>query len=143
MSAGTDGITQQTSDVHAMTFCRESGQKPDAMVQLDRRTVKIAIDEQMVHAHADLQDALVQVPNDVRRSPPQQLQCFMLLEKFASIELVYGFSKFGRRRRGAALGEVGSCQPFEGAREFRMRRAGVGQAQRKGYTAPQMSGRGE
>jgi hypothetical protein len=41
----------------------------------------------MVERDANLQDTLIQVAYLARFSPPQQFQCFVLLEVLASVEL--------------------------------------------------------
>jgi len=66
-----------------MAHIRKGFQQANAMIQLHRGAVKVPILEQMVHTYADLEDALVQVANLVRRGTPQQLQCLVLLEKLA------------------------------------------------------------
>ena len=83
------------------------------MIELDCRPVEIAIFEQMVHANADLQDALIQVADHVRRGPPQQLEGLVLIEELARVELVDGFGELWRSRRAACLGQVRRLQAFD------------------------------
>ena len=80
------------------------------MVELDRRAVKVAVLQQVMHAHADLQDAFVQVANLAGRGSPEQLERLMLLEELARVELVDGLQQSGRRGLRAQRGQIGGLQ---------------------------------
>lgn len=98
MFARRGGIISEPRNVDAVTRRRERLEEANAMIQLDRGAVKIAIFEQMVHAHADLQNTFVQMADVLGCRPPQQLQRLMLVEKLASVEFVDSFYELGRRR---------------------------------------------
>src|SRR5207244_5878713 len=108
----------------------------DAVIELDRGAMEVALLEQVVHAHADLQDAFVQMANLLRCGPPQQLEGLVLVEELARVELVDGFGQFWWSRRAARRGEVRGGQAFDRPGELGMGRARVCRGQRKGYTAP-------
>jgi len=103
-------ITPQPSDVHTVARIGERRQKADAVVELHRRTVKVAVLQQVVHAHADLQDAFVQVADLAGRRPPEQLERLVLLEELARVELVDGLQQSGRRGLRAQRGQIGGLQ---------------------------------
>ncbi len=90
------------------------------MIELHGCPVEVAIFEQVVHAHTDLQDAFIQVADLVWRGSPQQLECLVLIEELARVELVDGLRELWRGWRATRLGQVDRLQPRE----------------RKGYTAP-------
>ena len=80
------------------------------MVELDRRAVKVAVLQQVMHAHADLQYALVEVPNLAGRGSPEQLERLVLLEELARVELVDGLQQCGRRGLRAHRGQIDGFQ---------------------------------
>ena len=80
------------------------------MVELDRRAVKVAVLQQVMHAHADLQDAFVQVANLAGRGSPEQLERLVLLEELARVELVDGLQQSGRRGLRAHRGQIDGFQ---------------------------------
>jgi len=67
-----------------------------------------------MHAHADLEDALVQVANLAGGRPPQQLERLVLLEELARVELVDGLQQGGRRGFGTQAPKVSRLEPLEG-----------------------------
>lgn len=101
------GILAQASYVNPMAHRRERVQQLDAMVELHRRPAKVVLVEQVVQPDADLQDALVQVPNLRGRRAPQQLERFVLLEKLTRVEFIDPAHQLRRRRRRARGGQIG------------------------------------
>ena len=69
--------------------------------------MEVVILKQMVHTYADLEDAFVQVTNFSRGGSPQQLECLMLLEEFARIELVDRLHQLRWSGGGAIGAQVG------------------------------------
>ena len=94
-------VQPQPSDVNPVANRRERLQKPNAMVEFDRGSMKVALVEQMVQTDTNLQDALVQVAHLFRRGAPQEFERLVLLEKLAGIEFVDSLNQLGRRGRGA------------------------------------------
>src|SRR6267143_7276480 len=90
----------------------------------------------MVHAHADLQEAFIQVADLVGRGPPQQLEGLVLIEELARVELVDGFGELGRGRRAARRDQVRRLQAFDRPGKLGMPGTRICGGQRKGYTAP-------
>jgi hypothetical protein len=105
------------------------------VVEFDGRAMKIVLFEQVVHTHADLQDALVQVANLVGCRPPEHLEGLVLLEELARVELVDRLDERWGGGLSACPAQVRGSKPVERPGEFRMPRTGVGLGQRKGYTA--------
>jgi hypothetical protein len=66
-----------------VAHCWKGLEQADAVVELHGSAMKVLIDQQVVHADANLQDAFVQVPDLTLGGPPEELQGFVLLEKLA------------------------------------------------------------
>src|SRR5712691_4684480 len=133
---GARRITPQASDVDAVACIRKRRQKADAMVELDCRAVKVAVFQQVVHAHANLQDAFVQVANLARRGAPEQLERLVLLEEFAGVELMDRLQQGWWRGLRAQRSQIRGFQALERADQLWMGGARVGGCQPKGYTCP-------
>ena len=110
MLSSASRITPQPGDVHTVARIGERRQKADAVVELDRRAVKVAVLQQVMHAHTDLQDAFVQVADLAGRRPPEQLERLVLLEELARVELVDGLQQSGRRGLRAHRGQIDGFQ---------------------------------
>ena len=80
------GIDQKLLDVDALTSRRERRQVVCAARQHVHRPVVIPAPK-MVTRDANLQDALIEAANLALLAPPQQLQCLVLLEVLAAVEL--------------------------------------------------------
>ena len=80
------GVDHEPLDINALTSRRERCQVARASRQHVDRPVVIPT-AKMVERDANLQDALIQVAYLARFSPPQQFQCFVLLEVLAAVEL--------------------------------------------------------
>lgn len=80
------GIRNQRGDVDALTPWRERGEVAHAARQHVDRAVVIQ-PSQMMERHADLQDALIEIPNLTIFGPPQPFERLVLLEILAAIEL--------------------------------------------------------
>jgi hypothetical protein len=80
------GIAQEHLDIHPPASRRERCQVARASRQHVHRPVIISAPK-MVKSDANLQDALIEPTNLARLSPPQPLQCFVLLEVLAAVEL--------------------------------------------------------
>jgi hypothetical protein len=63
-------VAPQACNVDAVADRRERLQQSDAVIHFDGRAVKIPVHHQVMHANADLQDALVQVADLTWRCPP-------------------------------------------------------------------------
>lgn len=95
------GIHQEHLDIDALTSRRERCQVARAARQHVHRPVVIPAPK-MVKRDANLQDALIEATYLARLSPPQPLQCFVLLEVLAAVELRDPFPQ-KRRWRLVAL----------------------------------------
>ena len=80
------GVCQEPLDINALTSRRERCQVARASGQHVHRPVVVPM-AKMVESDANLQDALIEVTYLARFSPPQQFQCFVLLEVLAAVEL--------------------------------------------------------
>ena len=80
------GVCQEPLDINALTSRRERCQVARASRQHVDRPVVIPT-AKMVERDANLQDALIEAAYLALLSPPQQLQCFVLLEVLAAVEL--------------------------------------------------------
>src|SRR4029453_17350331 len=80
------GIDQEHLDIDALTSRRERCQVARAARQHVHRPVVIPAPK-MVKRDANLQDALIEAASLGLLSPPQQLQCFVLLEVLPAVEL--------------------------------------------------------
>ncbi len=115
-----EGIVAQPRHVHPVAGGRKGRQQADAMIELDRGTVKVSVFQQMMHAHTNLEDALVQVTDLPRRRPPEQLECLVLFEELTCIELVDGLQQGWRCGLRAQAPKVGGFKPLKGTRQFRV-----------------------
>ena len=79
-------VCQEPLDINALTSRRERCQVAGASRQHVYRPVVIPM-AKMVESDANLQDALIEVAHLARFSPPQQFQCFVLLEVLTTVEL--------------------------------------------------------
>ena len=90
------------------------------MVELDRRAMKVAVFQQVVHAHADLQDAFVQVTNLAGRRAPEKLERLVLLEELARVELADRLQQRGRRRLRTHRGQIRGLETLQRAHQLWM-----------------------
>lgn len=118
--AGGQRVAAQAGDVDVMADRGEGGQQSDAVVELHRRSVEVSVFEQMVHAHADLEDALVEIAKLAWGRSPQQLQRFVLLEELARVELVDRLQQLRWGRFRAPEVEIGALEAFQGGCQFRV-----------------------
>jgi hypothetical protein len=91
------GIRQEALDINALTSRRERCQVTRASRQHVHRPVVIP-SAKMVKGHANLEDPLIEAAHLARLSPPQYLQCFVLLEVLAAVELPDPLPQKRRRR---------------------------------------------
>src|SRR5438874_3562967 len=68
---------------------------------------------QVIEAHAEVQDALVQEAVFVRLGPPHQFERLVLLEELAGVELVDGLEQLGWRRLRAAEPRIATAQALQ------------------------------
>ena len=80
------GIGQEHLDIDALTSRRERCQVARAARQHVHRPVVVPAPK-MVKRDANLQDALIEAAYLALLGPPQQLQCLVLLEVLAAVEL--------------------------------------------------------
>ena len=90
------------------------------MVELHGGAVEVAVLQQVVHANANLENALVQVSDLRRCGAPLELECLVLLEEFARVELVEGLAQLGWRGLGTCALEVRVLESIKGTRELGM-----------------------
>ena len=133
-STGGGRVASQPLDVDAVTDGWKRLEQPNAVIELHRRAVEVAVPQEVVHAHPDLQDAFVQVADLARRGTPEKLEGFVLFKELTRVELVYRFAKLRRSRLRAGHDQVSRAKPLKRAAELGMRRSRVGGGQRKGYT---------
>ena len=111
------GIDQEHLDIDALTSRRERCQVARAARQHVHRPVVVPAPK-MVKRDANLQDALIEAAYLALLSPPQQLQCLVLLEVLAAVELG---DPLPQKRRWRFVALTHGTRPRQRASECRRR----------------------
>jgi hypothetical protein len=104
------GRCDQTVDVHVHAAATEGLEVGDPATPQSSGTGRVAA-PQVLEAHADLEDPLVEVADGVALGEPLLLERLVLLEELPAVELLDPAPEARRRRLGATAAALSSAGP--------------------------------